>query len=341
MARKQSSFDYDKLEPPIQDFLRQKEREINELLDRKQLRCRYSLGEKVVEVRSFLKQNDKNCYSAWVEKHIRGGEGTLNEHFYCYDYTKKHLGGIAILEANPKISYSVLVKLGEPKATENIQKRFAERIKSGERITCPEVDEAIDCECPEKVKTRNSSKGLKLSTNSNKEHDLIIAVSKLKELLDNKEKKESKYQKLLQEHPRLLGYNHQEIERHKNLDERYIPDFTGVRFRDNQRDIIEIKQPFITLFRKDGEFSHEFNKAWNKVEEYLNFARRNQDYLQRKGLSFDNPECYLIIGYQLSRTQLDKIKIKESNSLAIKVLTYDNLISVAEGIINSSKQSKN
>ncbi len=146
---------------------------------------------------------------------------------------------------------------------------------------------------------------------------------------------------MLQEHPRLLGYNHQEIERHKNLDERYIPDFTGVRFRDNQRDIIEIKQPFITLFRKDGEFSHEFNKAWNKVEEYLNFARRNQDYLQRKGLSFDNPECYLIIGYQLSRTQLDKIKIKESNSLAIKVLTYDNLISVAEGIINSSKQSKN
>lgn len=128
------------------------------------------------------------------------------------------------------------------------------------------------------------------------------------------------------------------IESNKNLDERYIPDFTGVRFRDNQRDIIEIKQPFITLFRKDGEFSHEFNKAWNQVEEYLNFARRNPDYLQRKGLSFDNPECYLIIGYQLSETQLDKIKIKESNNLAIKVLTYDNLISVAEGIINSSKK---
>jgi len=230
------------------------------------------------------------------------------------------------------------VKLGEPKATENIKKRFAERIKSGERITSPEVDEAIDCECPEKVKTRNSSNGLKLSINSNKEHDLRIAVIKLKELLDNKEKKESKYQKLLQQHPQLLGYNYQKIERHKNLDERYIPDFTCVRFRDKQRDIIEIKQPFITLFRKDGEFSHEFNKAWNKVEEYLNITRDNKHYLQRKGLSFDNPECYLIIGYQLSRTQLDKIKIKESCNLAIKVLTYDNLISVAEGIINSSKK---
>jgi hypothetical protein len=121
-------------------------------------------------------------------------------------------------------------------------------------------------------------------------------------------------------------------------EERYIPDFTGVRFRDNQRDIIEIKQPFITLFRKDGEFSHEFNKAWNQVEEYLNFARKNKDYLQSKWLSFNNPECYLIIGYQLSRTQLDKIQIKESHNLAIKVLTYDNLISIAEGIINSSKK---
>jgi len=73
MARKQSSFDYDKLDSAIQDFLRQKEREINKLLDRKQLRCRYSLGEKVLEVRNFLKQNKKNCYSAWVKKHIRGG----------------------------------------------------------------------------------------------------------------------------------------------------------------------------------------------------------------------------------------------------------------------------
>jgi hypothetical protein len=142
---------------------------------------------------------------------------------------------------------------------------------------------------------------------------------------------------LLQEHPRLLGYNYQIIEKHKNLDDRYIPDFTGVRFRDHQRDIIEIKQPFITLFRKDEEFSHEFNKAWNQVEDYLNFARRNKEYLQGKRLSFDNPECYLIIGYQLSRTQLDKINIKQSHNLAIKVLTYDNLISGAEGIINSLK----
>jgi hypothetical protein len=56
MAKKQSSFNYDELEPTIQDFLRQKEKEINELLDRKQLCCRYSLGEKLVEVQNFLEQ---------------------------------------------------------------------------------------------------------------------------------------------------------------------------------------------------------------------------------------------------------------------------------------------
>jgi hypothetical protein len=340
MARNQSSFDYDKLEPKIQDFLRKKEKEINELLDRNQLRYRYSLGEKLVEVQVFLEGERKNYYYPWLGKVFINRISTLDEHTYCYTYINNYLGGIAVLEANPKISYSVFVKLGRSKATEDIKRRFAERIKSGETITRKDVDEAIDRECPEKVKTRNSSNGLKSSINSNQTHDLEIAVIKLKELLDNKEKKESKYQILLQEHPRLLGYNYQQIERHKNLDERYIPDFTGVRFRDNQRDIIEIKQPFITLFRKDGEFSHEFNKAWNKVEEYLKCARDNKHYLQDKGLSFDNPECYLIIGYQLPRTQLDKIKIKESCNLAIKVLTYDNLISVAEGIINSSKKAK-
>jgi hypothetical protein len=276
MARKQSSFDYDELEPPIQDFLRKKESDINSLISQlgwKKLTDRYRIGENIMEVRNVLKENTKSCYNAWIKKHIPMEEPTIKEHVYCYTYTNQYLGGITALEANPKITYSVLVKLGEPKATEDIKRRFAERLKSGERIRCKEVDEAIDRECPEKVKTTNSSNGLKSSINSNQAHDLEIAVIKLKELLDNKERKESKYQTLLQEHPRLLGYNYQIVERHENLDERYIPDFTGVRFRDNQRDIIEIKQPFITLFIKNGEFSHEFNKTWNKVEEYLNFAR--------------------------------------------------------------------
>jgi len=148
MARKQSSFDYDELEPPIQDFLRKKESDINSLINQlgwKKLTDRYRIGENIMEVRRVLKENNKNCYNDWIKKHIPMKEPTLKEHVFCYTYTNKYLGGITALEANPKITYSVLVKLGEPKATEDIKRRFAERLKSGdgEGIGCDEVDEAI------------------------------------------------------------------------------------------------------------------------------------------------------------------------------------------------------
>ena len=328
MARKQSSFDYDKLDSAIQDFLRQKEREINKLLDRKQLRCRYSLGEKVVEVRSFLKQNDKNCYSAWVKKHIQQAEATLNEHFYCYDYTKKHLEGIAaILEANPKISYSVLVKLGEPKATKDIKQRFAELIKSGKRITCPEVDEAI----ADKLLT---------TIPSNQMDDLEKPLIEIKELLNSQNNEESNYHKWLQKYYWIFGLEYKLIESHKNLDDKRIPDFTGIRVYDDFRDVFEIKAAFIPWFQKDGRFNSKFNEAWNQVEEYLNFAIEDKDYLRRKGLNFDNPKCYLILGYDLSEKQIKKIRTKARVNPAINFRTYDDLMAWAENTINFVKKHK-
>jgi hypothetical protein len=125
---------------------------------------------------------------------------------------------------------------------------------------------------------------------------------------------------------------------HKNLDDQRIPDFTGIRVHDDFRDIFEIKPPFIPLFQKDGAFTWEFNKAWNQVEEYLNFVLEEKDYLQRKGLDFDNPGCYLIIGYDLSEKQLRKIRTKERLNPAIKVRTYDNLIEWAENTIKFVKK---
>ena len=58
---------------------------------------------------------------------------------------------------------------------------------------------------------------------------------------------------------------------HISLNDENIPDFTGVRYRDGSRDIIEIKQPFIPIFRGDNLFRSEFNQSWDQVERYLDF----------------------------------------------------------------------
>ncbi|MGA3406598.1 MAG: Shedu anti-phage system protein SduA domain-containing protein [Candidatus Bathyarchaeia archaeon] len=159
--------------------------------------------------------------------------------------------------------------------------------------------------------------------------DLEKPIRDLKELLADGEVNEAPYQKLIQEYPWILGAQYDSVQDHTKLDNANIPDFSGVRVRDKHRDIIEIKSPFIQVLRKDGELSSEFNEAWNQCERYLDFAKEEKEYLRRKGFSFDNPRCYLIIGHQLSEEALRKIRVKEKMNPTIEVLTYDGLAAFA------------
>lgn len=159
---------------------------------------------------------------------------------------------------------------------------------------------------------------------------LSQAISELEGLLRSNTSDESKYQELLTRYPWLLGGQHKLVERHTALDDRNIPDFTGVRARDECRDIFEIKPPSMRCFRQDGRFSAEFNAAWEQAERYLTFVRRNADYLRsEKNLIFNNPRCFLLVGWQLSDAELRRLHDKESHNPSISVLTYEQLVSVA------------
>jgi hypothetical protein len=171
--------------------------------------------------------------------------------------------------------------------------------------------------------------------------DLEKPVRELKELLNRKETDESKYQELIQKYPWILGLQFEAVQDHRKLDDENIPDFTGVRrVHDKERDIIEIKQPFIQIFRRDGNFASEFNDAWNQVERYLNFAREEKDYLRRKGLRFNNPKCYLFIGFEIPDDGLKKIKNKEKLNPAIEIRTYKDLLAYVESTIEFVKNLK-
>lgn len=161
------------------------------------------------------------------------------------------------------------------------------------------------------------------------------AIQDLRDLLVAKVEDEAQYQRHLQRHPWMLGLEYSAVEAHRRFDDETIPDFTGVRATDRCRDIIEIKPPFLDLFKKDGAPSMTFMETWHQAERYLDYARKNQDFLSRqKNLRFENPKCYLLIGTRFSDEQRSQIRIKESSNPSIRVLTYFDLISYAEHTLN-------
>jgi len=160
-------------------------------------------------------------------------------------------------------------------------------------------------------------------------------LERLKQLLSDRCREEVIFQELLENHPWMLGGLYVEVQRHTTLDDRSIPDFTAVRCYDSFHDIIELKQPFLKIFRKSGGFTAAFNDAWNQAERYLAFANRQRQYLRdEKELRFENPRCLLMIGYNLTEPELSEIRSKEILSRSLSIITYDHLIETAQHIIN-------
>jgi len=159
--------------------------------------------------------------------------------------------------------------------------------------------------------------------------DLRRPLCELERLIEMDVRAEREYQELLQTSPWLLGLEYSSIDRHTVLDDRNIPDFTGVRAKDGKRDIIEIKTPALALFRHDGEFHSEFHQTWDQAERYLNFAREERDYLARKRLAFDSPRCTIIAGRTGAGKEMDKLAAKLRLHPVISFFTYDDLLSYA------------
>ena len=164
--------------------------------------------------------------------------------------------------------------------------------------------------------------------------DLDMPIKQLEQLLKANSNDESKYQELFMANPWAFGAKFKVVQRHTSLDDKNVPDFTGVRVRDSCRDIFEIKPPFTKMFRKNGMPSSGFHEAWSQAERYLDFSRLNTDYLRRKGLRFDNPKCYLILGYNLSKEEIEQIRAKERMNPSIELLTYNDLLVYMKETVN-------
>jgi hypothetical protein len=171
--------------------------------------------------------------------------------------------------------------------------------------------------------------------------DLDPVLEELGRMLGEREENEAEYQSFFTNNPWVFGMQYVKIDSHTRLDDENIPDFTGVRARDNARDIIEIKQPFMPLFRRDGSFRAEFHRAWQQAEDYLEFALSDTNFLyKRKGLRFDNPHCNLLLGYDLSPNQRAALRRKEKMNPRITILTYNDLVALSKNTAQRIKMLK-
>jgi hypothetical protein len=204
----------------------------------------------------------------------------------------------------------------------------ARDIRGGETISAEDFEFIDEAATRELFKTQASN--------------LDEPIQRLQLLLDGNDNDESHYQELLIEYPWIFGAEYKKVQRHTTLDDRNIPDFTGVRVHDSCRDIIEIKPPFTKMFKDDGNLSANFNDAWNQIEKYKDFADRQKDYLySEKGLLFDNPKCYLILGFDLTNDELAQIRRKERINPVIHLRTNNDLLALAKNTVALIRTLKN
>ena len=202
---------------------------------------------------------------------------------------------------------------------------YARDIRAGETVKKEDV-EFIDFET---LKTRKDQIPLDQISR------LDEPITRLNQLLENHENDESKYQELLQQYPWILGLQYTRIQRHPALDDKHIPDFTAIRATDKYRDIFEVKPPFTKLFTKSDGFRKEFYEFWHQAMNYRSFVLENRSYLNDKGLLFENPKCVLILGYNLTEEQKNRItKWRRRMGREIDFLTYDDLLAYMQHTVN-------
>lgn len=158
---------------------------------------------------------------------------------------------------------------------------------------------------------------------------------RLRALLDVECEEEAQYQELLEDHPWMLGVGtYRSVHRHGHFDDQNIPDFTGRRAADDTDDIIELKQPFLPYFKRNGEFGVDFHAAWSQAERYLTFARDYRDYLRnQKGMRFETPKVLLLAGRNWTEAQTKLVRTKQLSNPAIRVMTYEELLTQAQSIL--------
>lgn len=261
--------------------------------------------------------------------------------YYSYEVEKEGQTGYAAPSHHQWYEDAVMLLEGTDRFQGHIARYNGDTIEymtAGREI---EAGENVGPEDVEWISLEEVRKRL-VETSASTETPLQSALGRLENMLEEEVNDENEYQELLEEAPWAFEARFKEIQRHEALDDENIPDFTGVRVKDDFHDIIEIKPPFTNYFKDTtGELNANFKDAWGQAIRYLRYAERNRrGLLEEKGLRFDSPECYLVLGYNFNDEERKKLlEWQKGNRALIHVVTYDELDRMMRRIIDLGERA--
>ena len=167
---------------------------------------------------------------------------------------------------------------------------------------------------------------------------LSQALSKFREMV-NQNLHESKYQEYLKDNHWIFGGEYNELLSDRNIIKNGQLDFPVLRTADGYLEIIEIKRPIeSSLFRKNGNSYSEVASvvdAISQTDDYL--ARVDKEAFQIESeneIDIEKVRGKVIIGRDGDKEQKKALRRLNARTSRIEVMTYDQLISIAQNILN-------
>jgi len=154
--------------------------------------------------------------------------------------------------------------------------------------------------------------------------------------LINKELREEEYQIFLKEHPVFLNPLARQIIDKRKLGDDYITDFV-IHLINEEYILVEIEKPQDNIFTTNNEFTSKFSHAFGQVLDFINWIELNISYAQSKLPGIKSPKGMLVMGRRDTMTKEQKLKLKKynENSHSIEVLTFDDLLSNSERLLEN------
>lgn len=178
------------------------------------------------------------------------------------------------------------------------------------------------------------------------EAESFLAHSRLKSKLDefsqliDEEEREQEYQDFLEQNSWLFGSNYVGKVNFRSITYAEEVDFC-LKSVDGYFDVIEIKRPQHKVLKKDESHdnfypSDRLSKAIRQTQNYIHQIEAEQsNILRRTDLEMLKPRGIIVIGNEIDEDKREDLRIINSHLNRIEVLTYSDLRSVGERLIEN------
>lgn len=169
------------------------------------------------------------------------------------------------------------------------------------------------------------------------------AVQELKGLINvSDEVNEAQFQQLLTEHPWMFGSEYSELLDRRKWTRDEQQDFVVRRTTDNYMELIEIKTPLNgkPLFKYDASHKSlyagvELSKVVGQVQNYIEKLDADRHaIIARDGEDTCKIRAKIIVGRDGDEDQRQALRRFNGHLFRIEVLTFDQLLSIAENVVN-------